>query len=127
MTAETQSELAPVQLRKFFVQATESGTLGGSAVLAELAKRASACFSVSGNERRAVAFALSSLANQHAEDRDERVVTGDENVAFLTRAHQPVSNAITFIEDGGTADMAVQIIAALIELIPTHRRPSGSN
>jgi hypothetical protein len=105
-------------LRESFVQAKRNNTIGGASVLQKLSDLASACVVGVSAAQDAVAFALSELLARHPEDRDERVVTGENNYVLLSLGEDHLSEAVNFIQEAGTADEAVRIIAALARIVP---------
>ncbi len=54
----------------------------------------------------------------HAEDRDERPVTGADAYQLLASGGEHLSEAVKFIEKGGNSKDATRIIAALARLTP---------
>lgn len=111
-------ESAPVRLRRTFNQAKTTTRIGGSAVLQELSELAAACVVGATDAQDAVAFALSELFGRHAEERYERAVTGDDTYLLMASGGEHVSEAVRFIEEGGSTDDATRIIAALARLTP---------
>lgn len=106
------------RLRREFTQAAASSTIGGSDVLAKLGRLASACIIGTSNEQDAVAFALSIVFEQHANDKDERAVTGDDAYQLLASGEEVLSEAVMLVEKGGTEKDPTRIVAALARLIP---------
>jgi hypothetical protein len=111
------------RLRKKFSDAIRSTEIGGARVLSELSRLAHDCVDGVCPERDAVAFALFAVLGLHADDRDERVVTGNDNYALMASGSEPFSNAVDFIETGGSATKAIEIIASLSHLTPEKLRP----
>lgn len=107
-----------VRLRQYFAEAKRTKRIGGAAVLQELSDFASACVIGTTNAQDAVAFALFEVFQRHAEDRDERPTTTDDTYHLLASGEEHLSEAVKFIEIGGSSDDAVRIIAALARLIP---------
>ena len=54
----------------------------------------------------------------HADDRDERPVTGDDTYRLVTMADETLNDAVKFIEIGGFDSEAVRIIASIARLTP---------
>jgi hypothetical protein len=109
---------AAVSLGRRFTKAKRTTEIGGAAVLEELSHLASACIDGKSNPQDAVAFALSEIFRLHAEDRDERLVTGDDTYQLMAAGEEHFSEAVKFIEIGGSPEDATRIIAALARLIP---------
>jgi hypothetical protein len=110
-------QLAP-QLRSYFKEATRSTRIGGSAVLEHLAALASNCIDGTSPEQDAVAFTLANIFGAHAQDRDERQVTGADTYLLLGNGLDDLEKAATFVELGGEPGDAIKIIAALARLSP---------
>jgi hypothetical protein len=108
----------PARLRRYFTEAKKTTKIGGAAVLQELSDLASASISGTTNTQDAVAFALSEIFRLHAEDRDGRLVTGDDTYHLMASGEEHLAEAIKFIENGGSSDDATRIIAALARLTP---------
>jgi hypothetical protein len=98
--------------------AIRSGQIGGALVLHELSELASSCVSGQTAAQDTVAFALSETLREHAEDKTERVVTGGDNYQLVASGGEHLSEAVEFIEKGGSPDDAVKIVAALARLTP---------
>jgi hypothetical protein len=106
-------------LRERFDAVSGSSRIGGSAVLQELSDLASACVVGATAAQDAVAFALATIFQQHAEDRTDRTVTGDDNYLLMASGGDDILvQAVKFVEDGGGAGEAVTIIAALARITP---------
>jgi hypothetical protein len=105
-------------LRQTFIEAKKTTRIGGASVLQELSDLASA--SVVGNSpaQDAAAFVLSEIFRQHAEDRDERPVTGADTYHLLASGEEHLLEALKFIEKGGSSDDATRIVAAPARLTP---------
>lgn len=114
----TTNHTSATRLRRAFDDAVNSGRIGGASVLWKLSTLANDCISGIDHSQDAVAFVLSTLLALHAEDREERVVTGDDTYLLIGSGDEYLNDAILFIEHGGTADDAVRIIAALIPITP---------
>lgn len=106
------------RLSDCYAEAKRTHHIGGAAVLQQLSDLASACVDGRSNAQDAVAFALFEVFQRHAEDRDERPVTTDDTYHLLASGEEQLSEAIKFIETGGSSDDATRIIAALARLIP---------
>lgn len=104
------------QLKEAFLSATEQGTLGGSSVLSELARLARRCIPGSSVAGKIVAYTLSKFFASMAKDRDERKVTVHEDTEFLRNAHQPVVNAIEFLENPRDVHAAAAVASTLIDI-----------
>jgi hypothetical protein len=100
------------KLRNRYFEALSSGTLGGSAVLSELAELAVACCSIPDDGKAAVAVALSAVLSFYADDRDERIVTGDEQDTFRIDCQPTISESIEFIAGNKPAN-PVSLAASL--------------
>ena len=112
------AELPATRLRNYFAEMQESGRIGGSSILEELSRLASACIDGATNAQDVVAFVLSDVFWQHARDRDERPVTLNETYELMALGNETLTEAINFIEAGGTSDEATRIAAALMRLTP---------
>jgi hypothetical protein len=112
------SDTPATQLRREFSDATGSPRIGGASILRKLSRLAHGCVDGVCPERDAVAFALYAIFGLHADDRDERVVTGDDNYALMASGSEHFSSAVEFIETGDSAAEAIRIIAALAQLGP---------
>lgn len=110
------------RLRFETLRAVEDGTIGGASVLEDLSALASACASGNSREQDAVAYVLSRIFAEHAYDRDERAVTAEENYPLLA-GDADLREAVDFIGNGGKAEEAIRIIAALIRLGPDRVQP----
>jgi hypothetical protein len=113
----TESTNAAVALRQNFQRAMADGRVGGAMVLQELSEYAYACIG-SDSARGAVAFALGVIFEKHASDRDERPVTMSETYGLMVEAADHLSAAVNFVEEGGSAEDGIRIIAALAHLLP---------
>lgn len=109
---------AAVRLRVAFDAAVQSRRINGSLVLAQLARLSFEFIKGGSDEEAAIAFALGSLLSAHSDDREERPVTSEEGYAFSATALEPISEAIRFLENGGSADDIVRVIASLAHLTP---------
>ena len=107
-----------LQFREAFEQAAANSRIGGSDVLRDLAQRARSCIIGTSASTDAVAFALSIILEQHAEDLDDRPVTGDDTYALMSASYDDLAAAARFLERDGPPDQAVTIIAALARLTP---------
>jgi hypothetical protein len=110
--------LAGVCLRERYRDVASSTKIGGAEILGELGKLASSCVSGLSDAQDAVAFALSEIFARHSEDREERIVTGDDTYRLMASGAEVFSQAVDFIEVGGNSDDATRIIAALARLTP---------
>jgi hypothetical protein len=115
---EDQSELLAARLFEEYTEAAASSKIGGSAVLQRLGGIAAALASKAHTEQRAVAFVLSTVLSLHADDRDERIVTGDDNYHLMALGSDALSEAVHFLVSGGNAKQAIGIICRLAELTP---------
>lgn len=106
------------QFREAFEQAATTSRIGGSDVLRDLAQRARRCATGASASTDAVAFALSVILEQHAEDLDDRPVTGDDTYALMSASYDDLAAAAAFLERDGPPEQAVEIIAALARLSP---------
>jgi hypothetical protein len=109
---------AATRLRQTFVEAKATTRIGGASVLQHLSDLASACVNGVTNGQDAVAFVLSEIFRQHADDRDERPLTGNDTYHLLASGEEYLSEAVNFIENGGNSDDAARIVAALARLTP---------
>lgn len=75
---------------------------------------------IAGNDpaRSAVAFTLCTILGLHADDRDERAVTGVDTYVLKSASADCFTAAIKFIESGGAAEDALKIILELAQLTP---------
>lgn len=103
----------PARLRHAFERAVENRGFGGASVLEELSQISFECIAGASETKDAVAFALGAFLHGHAADKDERPVTSEEAYAFAAAAHDHVSDAVNFIDQGGSAEEAIRVIAAL--------------
>lgn len=87
-------------------------------VLRQLSDVALACVIGTDDGRDAVAFALAALLRMHGSEMDERPVSVSEANAAESAMAAPISDAVAFIETGGSADDAVRIIATLANARP---------
>jgi len=111
------------RLRQYYESVRKIPAIGGAGVLLKLGELTSACIEDKSHAQDAVAFALSMIFSLHAEDRDEQpVTTGDTYVLMASGGAEHIPAAIEFIENGGPADRAVEIIAGLARLTPNHIR-----
>lgn len=101
-----------------FSEVAQSTKIGGASVLRHLSELANDCISGTNKPQDAVAFVLSTIFALHAEDRDERVVTGDDTYLLMGSGGEYLADAISFLDRGGTADEAVSIITNLIQITP---------
>jgi hypothetical protein len=106
------------QLRNYFDEVAPTARMAGMRVLRKLSDLASASINGRSTAQDAVAFALSQLLALHSEDLDERPVTGDDAYRLMASGGEHLSEAIDFIEQGGSSENAAQIIAALARLTP---------
>lgn len=109
---------AAAQLRTYFADVIGTPKIGGSAILEKLAKLAFACVTGTTAAQDAVAYALSALFREHAEDKNERIVTGNDTYLLTASGEDVLTRAVTFIEKGGSSDEAVSIIAGLAGIAP---------
>src|ERR1700684_1337691 len=113
-------------LRLHFAKAIASTRIGGADVLRELSALASIAIDGTSPAQDAVAFALSTIFEQHADDREDRVVTGDDNYLLVASGVEVLSEAVSFVEKGGSEQNAIRLVAALARLTPDrlyHRLP----
>src|SRR6266853_5144328 len=96
-------------LSRHFTNAKTTTRIGGAAVLQELSNLASACIIGTTPAQDAVAFALSELFRQHAEDREDRIVTGDDTYLLVAVGDDALTKAVTFVEESGSSDQATCI------------------
>lgn len=111
------------RLSRRFLELINTTAIGGSSILQELSDLASDCVSGTSDAQDTVAFALSETLKEHAEDRDERAVTTGDNYQLIASGEECLTEAVKFIEKGGTANDAVRIAAALARLTPDRLRP----
>jgi hypothetical protein len=107
------------RLRRYFDEAVSTSIWGGASVIEEIVKLSVDCILGADERGDAVAFGLGAFLYDHAKDMDERPVTTAEAYAFSAAALDHVSDAIAFIENGGSADEAIRIIAALAQISPS--------
>jgi len=106
------------RFREAFERAASTSSIGGSAVLRDLAEMARACTTGKNNAIDAVAFAMSTILEQHANDLEDRPVTGDDTYALMSAGYDDLADGAKFLEKGGTAELAVEIVTALARLEP---------
>jgi hypothetical protein len=104
MESPEPTSIAARKLRDRYLKAIPSNTLGGSAVLSELAELAVECCAIPDDGKAAVAAAFSAVLWFYADDRDERAVTGEEHDEFRTDCQPTISDAIEFIANKKTVD-----------------------
>jgi hypothetical protein len=109
MTTKT-TELWPARLRREFKKVSSEGRLGGSSVLSDLADLAFECCFSTDNNKAAVAVALMALFKHYSDLRTEAVVVGDD---FTQNHSQLISDAIDFINKGGSEKTEIEIAAHL--------------
>lgn len=107
-----------IQLRLEFVDAVENATIGDVNVLWKLSALANDCIAGESHSQDAVAFVLSTIFALHAEDREERVLAGDDTYLMIGSGEDRLTDAISFVERGGTSDEAIHIITDLIQITP---------
>jgi hypothetical protein len=112
----------PDRLKARYETVGATSTTGGAGILAELTQLALACVNETSPARDAVAFALGSLLGQHAEDREERIVTTSDTYHLMAVGEEHLSHAVQFIHAGATDERAVNIIAALARMTPDRLR-----
>ena len=107
------TNIAAARLKQEFVKVSQSGTLGGAAVLASLASLALACCSSSDDRISTVAIALFGICQGYSDARWQRPVDGEEQSKFFDCCSQPISDAVEFIQTGGSSEDATRIAALL--------------
>ena len=107
------------RLHQLFVAATEGSRIGGSSVLCDVAAQARVCIIDADASIAAVAFALSTVLEAHAEDLEGRAVTADDAYALAALAYDAFADAVRFVRSGGSSEVAVKIIVALARLTPS--------
>jgi hypothetical protein len=112
------ADLPSARLRREFDEAAKTTRIGGASVLRTLSTLAGDCITGKNPSLDSVAFTLCTILGLHADDRDERMVTGDDTYRFMASGAEHLSSAVTFLETGGSAEEAVEIIAALAMLTP---------
>lgn len=105
-------------LRQRYFAARNSGRIGGAEVLQGLSDIASACIIGTSDAQDSVAFALSEIFRQYAEDRSDRLLTTDDTYNLVAAAEECLSDALRFIEIGGDPNEALRIVATLAKLTP---------
>jgi hypothetical protein len=110
-------------LREKFSTVVETPAIGAAGVLNELSALAGKCVGIFDRSRTAVAFALEVLFALHAEDRTDRIVTGNDNYVLVANGLETIQAAIDFVHKGGSDNEAISLVAALAGLTP--RRISG--
>jgi hypothetical protein len=113
------AETPTARLNRRYFQASGGTQISGASVLRELSDLAQQC-SVAETDptRAAVAFTLCTIFALHADDRDDRAVTGDDTYVLMSAAADDFAAAIKFIQIGGDSDEAIRLIAALARLTP---------
>jgi hypothetical protein len=109
---------AVATLRRECRAALADGSIGGAAILRNLSEFAYDCIDGQDRSSDAVAYAVGAIFQKHADNRDGRAVPADETARFIAAATVPFSEAVDFVETGGSADEAVRIIASLTRLLP---------
>jgi hypothetical protein len=95
----------------------EADRLGGSAVLGDLARRASGCIGTAPTaETKAVAYVLCKVLSAIADDRDERPLDWDETQRFTKAARQPIADAIECLCYPRRSKSWERVIEALIQI-----------
>jgi hypothetical protein len=113
------ADTAAARLRRRYLQASSGTEIGGAGVLRQLSDLAEQCSVVETDRARAaVAFTLCTIFALHADDRDDRAVTGDDTYVLMSAAADDFAAAIKFIGTGGGSDEAIQLIASLARLTP---------
>src|SRR5438552_303063 len=112
------SDSPAARLRAYFMEMKRTGRFGGTDILRELAELASACVNGTSDAQDTVAYVLSDIFWLHAMDRDGRPVPATESYELLALGDDRFSEAISFIEIGGTSNEATRIAAALARLTP---------
>jgi hypothetical protein len=112
MESQEPTSIAARKLRDRYLKAIFSNTLGGSAVLSELAELAVQCCAIPDDGKAAVAVALSAVLGFYADDRNERAVPGEEHDQFRVGCQPTISDAIEFIANQKSAD-PVRLAASL--------------
>jgi hypothetical protein len=107
-----------VRLRERYTEAAHSTRIGGASVLRELSQLAECCVADGDLARNAVAFTLCTIFGPHADDRDDRAVTGDDTYVMMTAGSDWFTAAVNFIEVGGSDSDALKIISELALLTP---------
>jgi hypothetical protein len=106
------------RLKSYFDAVSVDTRIGGADVLRHLSILSSACMEGVRPERVAVAFSLSTIFSLHADDKDERAVTGDDVYALMASGGEHLSSAVEFLQNGSGFEEAIKIIAALAYLTP---------
>ena len=116
------TELAIARLRAEYIKAIESGTLGGSRILSDLADLTYSCCRLQDDKKCVVAIALTAVLQNHAHYRDESAVTNE----FLP-SHDIFSDAVSFIVNGGSIEDAFRVAAALARALsgPSESKKAG--
>jgi len=110
--------LPALRLRQEIDRTRADGTFGGAFVLQQLSEVALSCVIGTDDAKDSVVFALAALLKMHSSAMDERPVPLSEANAAEAAMATPISDAIAFIESGGSADEAVRIIATLANARP---------
>ncbi len=116
---DSKSRVTSIFLARFrtaFLDATQSGSLGGSEQLRELATLAHKCLASASQRGKVVFSALECLFTTVSEIQDERLVSGEQAEAFCQRVCQPVMHAIEFLAGDGTDADAVTMAVRFIDL-----------
>lgn len=100
-------------LRTAIADAVSTRRLSGSTVLERLGELASDCIDSNDDGQAAVAYALACFCYQMAEEHENSQMLDSYTVSFVSAVSEPINRAATFINDGGSADQAVAIIAAI--------------
>jgi hypothetical protein len=114
----SESVSAAARLRQRYQETARGTQIGGASVLRELSALAESCVAGGDPAGAAVAFTLCTIFGLHADDRDDRAVTGDDTYVLMSAGSDWFSAAIEFIEKGGSESVALKIISELALLTP---------
>jgi len=95
--APAATQIAPSLLSRAFADAANSGTLGGAAVLQNLARIAFDCIGASTAEGQLVAYVVYKVLTTFAENLEESKAEWDEVQRFVRTIHQPLADAIDYL------------------------------
>ena len=107
------------QLLSEFEEAASSIKIGGATILNRLGALASGCIIGKSASQDAVAFAISTIFLQYAEEWDGSYpITGDDTYRLMALGGECLREAIKFVDAGGHPDTAVEIISSLARITP---------
>lgn len=106
------------RLRSYYDANAATPQMAAAMVLQKLSDFASASIIGTSAAQDAVAFALSEIFSLHSEDMTGRPVTGDDAYRLMASGGELFSEAVALIENGGSEQDAIKIVAGLARLTP---------